>query len=57
MVKALKEWKPTFTLALRIRDLLIVTSHTNRHVTTCPIVLRRHENADGDALRQKTSNT
>ena len=51
------EWKPRFAIALVVRDLLIVTSHTNCDVTSCPVVMRRYANADGDEQRYKTSKT
>ena len=40
-----------------VRDLLIVTSHTNCDVTSGPVVMRRYANADGDEQRYKTSKT
>ena len=57
MAKLLWEWKPRFAVALVVRDLLIVTSHTNCDVTSCPVVMRRYANADGDEQRYKTSKT
>ena len=55
MVKLLWEWKQRFAVALVVRDLLIVTSHTNCDVTSGPVVMRRYANADGDGQRYKTS--
>ena len=55
MAKLLWEWKPRFAVALVVRDLLIVTSHTNCDVTSGPVVMRRYANADGDEQRYKTS--
>ena len=46
-----------FAVALVVRDLLIVTSHTNCDVTSGPVVMRRYANADGDEQRYKTSKT
>ena len=40
-----------------VRDLLIVTSHTNCDVTSGPVVMRCYANADGDEQRYKTSKT
>ena len=57
MAKLLSEWKPRFAVALVVRDLLIVTSHTNYDVTSGPVVMRRYANADGDEQRYKTSKT
>ena len=57
MAKLLWEWKPRFAVALVVRDLLIVTSYTNCDVTTCPVVMCRYANADGDEQRYKTSKT
>ena len=51
MAKLLWEWKPRFAVALVVRDLLIVTSHTNCDVTSGPVVMRRYANADGDEQR------
>ena len=47
MAKLLWEWKPRFAVALVVRDLLIVTSHTNCDVTSGPVVMRRYANAMG----------
>ena len=57
MAKLLWEWKPRFVVALVVRDLLIVTSHTDCDVTSGPVVMRRYANADGDEQRYKTSKT
>ena len=57
MAKLLWEWKPRFAVALVVRDLLIVTSHTNCDVTSGPVVMRRYANADGDEQWYKTSKT
>ena len=57
MAKLLWEWKPRFAVALVVRDLLIVTSHTNCDATSGPVVMRRYANADGDEQRYKTSKT
>ena len=57
MAKLLWEWKPRFAVALVVRGLLIVTSHTNCDVTNCPVVMRRYANADGDEQRYKMSKT
>ena len=57
MGKLLWEWKPRFAVALVVRGLLIVTSHTNCDVTSCPVVMRRYANADGDEQRYKTLKT
>ena len=54
MAKLLWERKPRFAVALVVRGLLIVTSHTNCDVTSCPVVRRRYANADGDEQRYKT---
>ena len=56
MAKLLWEWKPRFAVALVVRGLLIVTSHTNCDVTSCP-VMRRYADADGDEQRYKTLKT
>ena len=48
MAKLLWEWKLRFADALVVRGLLIVTSQTNCDVTSCPVVMRRYANADGD---------
>ena len=42
-----------FAVALVVRGLLIVTSLTNCNVTSCPVVMRRYSNADGDEQRYK----
>ena len=57
MAKLLWEWKPRFAVALVVHGLSIVTSHTNCDVTSCPVVMRRYANADGDEQRYKTSIT
>ena len=57
VAKLLWEWKPRFAVALVVRGLLIVTSQTNCDVTSCPVVMRRYANADGDEQRYKTSKT
>ena len=57
MAKLLWEWEPRFAIALVVRGLLIVTSHTNCDVTSCPAVMRRYANADGDEQRYKMSKT
>ena len=46
-----------FAVTLVVRDLLIVTSHTNCDVTGGPVVMRRYANADGDEQRYKKSKT
>ena len=48
MAKQLWEWKPRFAVALVVCGLLIVTSQTNCDVISCPVVMRRYANADGD---------
>ena len=55
MAKLLWKWKPRFAIALVVRGLLIVTSQTNCDITSCPIVMRRYANADGNEQRYKTS--
>ena len=55
MAKLHWEWKPRFAVALVVRGLLIVTSQTNCDVTSCPVVMRRYANADGDEQWYKTS--
>ena len=57
MDKLLWEWKPRFAVELVVRGLLIVTSHTNYDVTSCPVIMRRCANGDGDEQRYKTSKT
>ena len=57
MAKLLWEWKPRFAVALVVRGLLIVTSHTNCDVTSWPVVMRRYAYADGDEQRHKTLKT
>ena len=57
MAKLLWEWKPRFVVALVVRGLLMVMSHTNCDVTSCPVVMRCYTNADGDKQRYKTSKT
>ena len=57
MAKLLWEWKPRFAVALVVRGLFIVTSHTNCDVTSCLVVMRRYANADGDEQRYKTLKT
>ena len=57
MAKLLWEWKPRFAISLVVRGLLIVTSHINCDVTSCPVIMRRNANADGDEQRYKTSKT
>ena len=57
MAKPLWEWKPRFAVVLVVRGLLIVTSHTNCDVTSCPVVMLRYANADGDEQRYLTSKT
>ena len=52
-----REWTQRFAVALVVRGLLIVTSHTNYDVTSCPVIMRRYANADGDEQRYKTSKT
>ena len=44
-------------MALVVRGLLIVTSHTICDVTICPVVMRRYADADGDEQGYKTSKT
>ena len=44
-----------FVLKVRINN--IPASHTNCDVTSCPVVMRRYANADGDEQRYKTSKT
>ena len=51
MAKLLWEWK-VFAVALVVRGLLIVTSHTNCDVTSC-----RYANAYGDEQWYKTLKT
>ena len=41
VAKLLWEWKPRFTVALVVRGLLIVTSHTNCDVTSYPVGMHR----------------
>ena len=55
MAKKLWERNPTFAVALVVRGLLIVTSHTNCDVINCPVVMRRCANAVGDEQQYKTS--
>ena len=55
MAELFWEWKPRFAIMLVFRDLLIVTSHANCDVTSCPVVMRRYANAYGDEQRYKTS--
>ena len=57
MAKLFLEWKTRFAVALVVGGLLIVTSHTNCDVTSCPVVMRRNANADGDEQRYKTLKT
>ena len=57
MAKLLWEWKPRFAIALVVCDLLIVTSHTNCDVTSCPVVMRHYASANGDEQRYKMSKT
>ena len=57
MAKLLWEWKPRFAVALVVRGMLIVTSHTNCDVTGCPVVMRSYANADEDEQWCKTSKT
>ena len=40
VAKLLWEWKPRFTVALVVRGLFIVTSHTNCDITSYPVVMR-----------------
>ena len=47
MVNLLWGWKPRFAVALVVRGLLIVTSHTNCDVTSCPVVMRCYANTMG----------
>ena len=54
IAKLLWEGKPRFAVALVVRGLLIVTSHTNCDVTSCPVIMRNYANADGDEQRYKT---
>ena len=49
--------KPKVSVTLVVRGLLIVTSQTNCDVTSCPVVMRRYANADGDEQRYNTSKT
>ena len=55
MAKLIWEWKPRFAVALVVRGLLIGTSHNNCDVTSCPVVMRRYANTDGDEQRHKPS--
>ena len=57
MAKLLWELKPRFAVALVARGMLIVTSHTNYDVTSCPVVMRRYANTDRDEQWYKTSQT
>ena len=57
MSNLLSECKPRLAIALVGRSLLIVTSHTNCDVTSCPVVMRRYANADGDEQQYKTLKT
>ena len=57
MAKLLWKWKPRFAVALVVRDLLIVTSHTNCDVTSGPVVMRPYANADGDEQWYKMTKT
>ena len=52
MAKQIWEWKPRLAVALVVRGLLIVTSHTNCDVTSFPVV-HRYVNADWDEQRYK----
>ena len=47
----------SFAVALVVRGLLIVTSHTNCDVTSCPVVMRPYANAYGDEQWYKTLKT
>ena len=38
-----------------VRALLIVTSHTNCDVTSCPVIMRSYANVKGDEQQYKTS--
>ena len=51
MAKLLWEWKTRFAITLVVRGLLIVTSHTNYDVTSCPVVMHCYAKADGDEQR------
>ena len=58
MGNLLWEWKPRLAVALVVHGLLIVTSLTNCHVTSCLVAMRRYANADGDEQRYyQTSKT
>ena len=57
MAELLWEWKPRFAVALVVRGLLNVTSHSCFNITNCPVVMRRYANANGDEQRYKTSKT
>ena len=57
MATLLWERKPRFAVALVVRGLLIVTSHTNCDVTICPVVMRCYADADADEQWYKTSKT
>ena len=57
MAKQVCEWIPRFTVAIVVRVLMLVTSLINCDVDSCPIFMRRYENADGDeqqARRRKS---
>ena len=47
MAKLHWESKPRFTVAHVVRDQLIVTSHTNCDVTSCPVVMYRYQTPMG----------
>ena len=57
MAKLIWEWKSRFVVVLVVRGLLIVTSHTSYEVTSCPVVMRRYANVNGDEQRYKMSKT
>ena len=48
MIKLLWEWKTRFTFSLMVRGRLIVTSDNTCDVISCPVVVRRYENVDGE---------
>ena len=48
MAKPLWEWKTKFIFALVVRGRLIVTSDNTCDITSCPVVVRRYENVDGE---------
>ena len=57
MAKLLWEWKPRFAVALVVRGLLILTSHTNYDFTSSLVVMCRYANVDGEEQWYNTSKT